>query len=215
MKDLKVLREKMVKEQLIARGIKDKSVLAAFRQIPREEFIPSEFKADAYGDYPVPIGSNQTISQPYIVALMTQELSLKKEDKVLEVGTGSGYQAAILAKICREVFGVERFPHLVKRAERVLNNLDITNVKIKSGDGTLGWEEFAPYDGIIVTASAPEIPQPLIEQLKEGGRLVIPVGNLNSQSLLRINKIENKIRKEFICDCVFVPLVGKYGWTRE
>lgn len=209
------LREKMVKEQLIARGIKDKKTLSAFKEVPRENFIPCEYHDSAYGDYPTPIGSGQTISQPYIVALMTEKLSLTKDDKVLEIGTGSGYQAAILAKICKEVYGVERFAHLAKRAKDALENLGIDNVKIKIADGTLGWDEYAPYDAIVVTAAAPEIPQPLVEQLKENGRLVIPVGSMGSQSLIRATKKKGELDKELICGCVFVPLVGKFGWSHQ
>lgn len=205
----------MVFEQLIARGIKDEAVLRVFREVPREMFMPREFSDSAYNDHPIPIGNGQTISQPYIVALMTEKLSLKNNDKVLEIGTGSGYQAAILAKICGKVYSIERFPNLAERAENVLRSLKIDNVEIKIGDGTLGWDKHAPYDAIIVTASAPEIPMPLIDQLAAGGRLIIPIGDRFSQLLIRFKKTNDRIEKEEICGCVFVPLVGRYGWQKE
>jgi protein-L-isoaspartate(D-aspartate) O-methyltransferase len=209
------LRDEMIERQLKARGITDEATLKAFRKIPREVFVPNIDKPSAYGDYPLPIGSGQTISQPYIVALMTESLSLNKQDKVLEVGTGSGYQAAILADICSKVYGVERFSHFAARALDTLKKLNITNVRIKTGDGTLGWPKHAPYDKIIVTAAAPEIPESLTNQLKEQGIMVIPVGSRWSQNLLKVTKKKAKIKKESICPCVFVPLVGKYGWSNR
>jgi protein-L-isoaspartate(D-aspartate) O-methyltransferase len=210
--DFNFSRKEMTNQQIEARGIKNKRVLSVFKEIPRELFISDQYQDSAYGDYPLPIGSGQTISQPYMVALMTEKLSLKETDIVLEVGTGSGYQAAILAKLCRQVYSVERFPLLAEKAKLVLSNLNIGNVEIKTGDGTLGWQEHAPYDAIIVTASAPQIPKPLVDQLKEGGRLVAPVGSLGSQSLVRATKRRKKLEEEHICGCVFVPLVGKFGW---
>lgn len=215
MKDFSLSREQMIKEQLLPRGIKDNLVLRAFREVPRELFIHDKFYNSAYSDHPLPIGEGQTISQPYIVALMTEKLSLDNNDRVLEIGTGSGYQAAILAKICKEVYSVERFPRLAENAKNILDNLGLDNIKIKVADGTLGWNDYAPYDGILVTASAPEVPNPLIKQLKEGGRLLIPVGGMGTQTLLRLRKIKDQIETEEICGCMFVPLFGKFGWKND
>ena len=211
--DFNKLRRLMVSEQLIPRGISDRSVLEAFRKVPRHEFVPEDLQQNAYNDYPLPIGENQTISQPYMVALMTECLKLKDADKVLEIGTGSGYQAAILGEIAREVYSVERFQHLADRASKILRLLDYRNVHIKSGDGTLGWSEFAPYDGIIVTAGAPSVPDSLVKQLKDGGRLVIPIDRGGfDQILTLVERIGPTIRTSDICACTFVPLIGKEGW---
>ncbi|MGE4357496.1 MAG: protein-L-isoaspartate(D-aspartate) O-methyltransferase [Candidatus Omnitrophota bacterium] len=209
------LRQKMVNDQLLSRGIKDKRVIEAFLKVPRHKFVSENNITEAYDDHPLPIGEGQTISQPYMVALMTECLDLKGEEKVLEIGTGSGYQTAILAELALEVYSIERFSSLAEKARLALTDLGYKNIKIKIGDGTLGWEEFAPYDRIIVTAGAPEIPPPLILQLKENGRLVIPLGDSFSQVLTVIEKIGNRIKKEEICGCVFVPLVGRYGWDKE
>ena len=208
-------RKKMAEEQLVARGINDKKVLDAFIKVPRHKFIPQGRISEAYGDYPVSIGEGQTISQPYMAALMTQCLKLKKTDKVLEIGTGSGYQAAILAELAFEIYTVERFSSLSKRAQKILKDLGYSNIKLKVSDGTLGWAEFAPYDGIIVTSGAPQAPQPLKEQLKEGGRLVIPIGGSFSQTLTVIKRDKDKFTEGQICGCAFVPLVGKYGWIKN
>ncbi|MFH1857120.1 MAG: protein-L-isoaspartate(D-aspartate) O-methyltransferase [Candidatus Omnitrophota bacterium] len=205
-------RRKMVLTQLIPRGINNPLVLKAFEKVPREEFIPLNCRADAYQDYPLPIGNGQTISQPFMVALMTQALELKKEDCVLEIGTGSGYQTAILAEIARKVFTVERFPDLSEGAQVILNKLGYENIFFKTGDGSRGWTENAPYHGVIVTAAAPSLPLPLIEQLIEEGRMIIPVGEMFGQSLIRARKIKGKLEKENICGCVFVPLIGEFGW---
>lgn len=205
------LRKQMVETQLIPRGIKDKKVIEAFLKVPREEFVPEEMKKYAYDDTPLPIGKGQTISQPYMVALMTELLQLKGGERVLEIGTGSGYQAAILAEIGCEVYSVERIPELAERAKKILQKFGY-NVKIKVGDGTVGWQEWAPYDGIIVTAGGPKIPDALIEQLKEGGRLVMPVGDMYFQDLIRVTKIRGKLYKENFGGCQFVPLKGKNGW---
>ncbi len=210
--DFERLRKKMVETQLIPRGIKDKKVIEAFLTVPREKFVPENLKESAYDDTPLPIGEGQTISQPYIVALMTELLQLKGGEKVLEIGTGSGYQAAILSEIGCEVYSVERIPSLAKRAGKILQQLGYI-VKIKIGDGTLGWEEYAPYDGIIVTAAGPKIPQSLLTQLKEGGRIVMPVGDLFTQDLIRITKVKGKFIKENFGGCQFVPLKGKEGWN--
>jgi len=210
--DFERLRKKMVETQLIPRGIRNKKVIEAFLVVPREKFVPENLKESAYDDTPLPIGEGQTISQPYIVALMTELLDLKSEEKVLEIGTGSGYQAAILSEIGCEVYSVERIPALATKAGKILQQLGY-NVKIKIGDGTLGWEEYTPYDGIIVTAGGPKIPQSLLTQLKEGGRLVMPVGDMFSQDLIRITKVKGKFIKENFGTCQFVPLKGKEGWN--
>jgi len=213
--DYKREREEMVRTQIESRGITDRLLLEAMRKIPREKFVDEEFKGSAYEDHPLPIGEGQTISQPYIVALMTQSLKLKGKEKVLEIGTGSGYQTAILAELSREVYSIERYESLVARARLVLESLGYTNVQIFTGDGTEGLEEYAPYDRIIVTAAAPQVPPPLIEQLAEGGRLVIPVGSLYSQDLQVVEKKRGKIFTRTEGGCVFVPLVGKYGWQKD
>jgi len=213
--DYKREREEMVRTQIESRGITDRLLLEAMRKIPREKFVDEEFKGSAYEDHPLPIGEGQTISQPYIVALMTQSLKLKGKEKVLEIGTGSGYQTAVLAELSREVYSIERYESLVARARLVLESLGYTNVQIFTGDGTEGLEEYAPYDRIIVTAAAPQVPPPLIEQLAEGGRLVIPVGSLYSQDLQVVEKKRGKIFTRTEGGCVFVPLVGKYGWQKD
>lgn len=213
--DYEILRERMVREQLIPRGIKNQKVLDAFRKVERHKFIPENLRNSAYADFPVPIGEGQTISQPYIVALMTECLNLNGQDKVLEIGTGSGYQAAILAELAGEVYTIERFETLAKRAEAILNELGYTNIKIKVGDGTLGWEEAAPFDKIIITAASPQIPLPLTEQLRENGKLILPLGESFSQVLTLVEKKKGKLEFMDICGCVFVPLVGKHGWSNR
>lgn len=210
-----ILRNVMVQQQLISRGIADKRVLYAFKKIPRHLFVPNNLLNSAYEDHPLPIGEGQTISQPYIVALMTECLNLKGTEKVLEIGTGSGYQTVILAELASSVYSIERFPHLVEKAQNTIRQLGYQNIFIKAGDGTCGWQEHSPYDGIIVTAGSPSVPQPLIAQLRNGGRLVIPVGSKFSQTLTVVEKIDNELRTTSICDCVFVPLVGKYGWSNN
>jgi protein-L-isoaspartate(D-aspartate) O-methyltransferase len=202
----------MVEEQLIARGISDPKVLAAFRKVPRHEFVPPELWDSAYNDHPLPIGSGQTISQPYMVALMTECLKLKGPEKVLEIGTGSGYQLAILLEIVEEAYSIERIGPLAERADVTLRRLGYGNFKIVAGDGTMGLEEYKPYDGIMVTAAAPKIPASLVAQLEEGGRLVIPVGSAFSQILMVVEKRGGAVRQSEVCGCVFVPLVGKDGW---
>ncbi|MFH1460778.1 MAG: protein-L-isoaspartate(D-aspartate) O-methyltransferase [Candidatus Omnitrophota bacterium] len=206
------LRKKMVEFQLMARGIKDTRVLDVFLKIPRHEFVPEELIKSAYEDCPLPIGNGQTISQPYMVALMTELLGLTGREKVLELGTGSGYQTAVLAELAKEVYSIERIKKLSKAAWEQLQRFNYSNVKLEVGDGSLGWAEFAPYDAIIVTASAPETPKILIEQLKDNGRLVIPVGGRFSQELLLIEKEPGEIKTHEICGCVFVPLLGEQGW---
>lgn len=204
----------MVDEQLISRGISDRRVLGAFLKIERHKFIPAELRTSAYADFPVPIGEGQTISQPYIVALMTECLGLTGKEKVLEIGTGSGYQTAILAELAKEVYSIERLPGLTKKAEDILKELGYANIKIKCADGSLGWPEAAPFDRIIITAASPQIPLPLSEQLKENGRMLLPLGETFSQVLTQIEKKDNKLSVVQVCACVFVPLVGKYGWKK-
>ncbi len=211
--DFDSMRAAMVTEQLIPRDISDKKILEVFRKVPRHEFVPEELRQNAYNDYPLPIGDNQTISQPYMVALMTECLKLKGAERVLEVGTGSGYQAAILAEIAEEVYSVERFEDLVGKASKILSSLGYDNIHIRVGDGTLGWSDFAPYDGIVVTAGAPSIPDSLVKQLKDGGRLVIPVDRGGfGQVLTLVERIGQTTRTSEICACTFVPLIGKEGW---
>jgi len=202
----------MVETQIAARGIRDPRVLAAMRKVPRHLFVDEALKDQAYGDYPLPIGEGQTISQPYIVALMTEALELKGPEKVLEVGTGSGYQAAILAELARWVYSIERYPSLAYQAKRTLERLGYNNVIIRVGDGTKGWPEAAPFDAIIVTAAGPKIPEPLLEQLKDGGRLVMPVGDEWSQYLIKVTKKGDKLYKENLGAVRFVKLVGEYGF---
>ncbi|MFQ5952803.1 MAG: protein-L-isoaspartate(D-aspartate) O-methyltransferase [Candidatus Omnitrophota bacterium] len=208
-------RRKMVEQQLIPRGISDAKVLDAFGKVPRHIFVPSPCTIASYADHPLPIGCGQTISQPYIVALMTESLRLKGGEKVLEIGTGSGYQAAILAEICSEVYTVEQEGKLLEQAKKTLTKEGYSNIFYKCSDGTEGWEEHAPYDGIIVTAAAPDVPEPLKQQLADGGWLVIPVGTLYSQMLVGLEKRGSEYTHENICGCVFVPLVGRYGWRSE
>ena len=203
----------MVKEQLISRSISDERVLKAMSFLPRHLFVDQAFWPRAYGDHPLPIGGDQTISQPYIVALMTQELKLSGGEKILEIGTGSGYQAALLAVLDCTVYTVERNRELAKKAEKAIKKLNLKNVSIKLGDGSIGWTEKAPFDRIIVTAGAPDIPEDLMDQLAIGGRIVIPVGNRVSQNLTVIIKGENIIEKNELCGCAFVPLLGKQGWA--
>jgi len=210
--DFDALRKLMVERQLIERGIKDKRVLDVFLKIPRHKFIAPELANSAYDDCPLPIGSGQTISQPFMVALMTELLALKGTERVLELGTGSGYQTAILAALAKEVYSVERIEKLANAANERLDDMGINNVHIQIGDGTLGLEDFQPYEAIMVTAGAPEIPRALTEQLSEGGRLVIPEGGRFTQTLMLLEKHEGKIAQQEICGCVFVPLLGKQGW---
>ncbi len=205
-------RQRMVDEQLIPRGISDHRVLSAMRKLPRHLFVEEALQDRAYGDYALPIGEKQTISQPYMVALMTEALELNGSEIVLEIGTGSGYQAAILAELSRQVYSIERIPNLALRARKVIEDLGYKNVDIKIYDGTLGWEEKAPFDGIIVTASAPDIPKSLTDQLKLGGRLVIPVGTRHFQTLIKVVKKKDGLVKMPLTECVFVPLIGTYGW---
>ena len=201
-------RERMVREQLMARGIHAEAVLEAFLRVPRHEFVNSALGLQTYSDGPLPIGEGQTISQPYIVALMTELLQLKGPEKVLEIGTGSGYQAAILAELAREVYTIEILPGLARRAQKLLTELGYKNIRVKCGDGYLGWPEFAPFDCIIVTCAAKDIPEPLIAQLAESGRLVIPEGE-EYQELKLLTKIQGEIQQENIAPVRFVPMQRK------
>jgi protein-L-isoaspartate(D-aspartate) O-methyltransferase len=206
-------REKMIQDQVIGRGVKDARVADAMRKVPREFFVESALASRAYDDGPLPIGEKQTISQPYMVGLMTEALELKGNEKVLEVGTGSGYQTAVLGLIAAQVFSIEKIRPLSARARAVLDELDYYNVALHVGDGTIGWSDHAPYDAIIVTAGAPGIPKPLLDQLGVGGRLVIPLGNEESQVLKRIRRTESGFDEENLGECRFVKLWGKYGWA--
>jgi protein-L-isoaspartate(D-aspartate) O-methyltransferase len=204
----------MVEHQLIPRGISGASVLEAMKKVERHKFVPEEFLDSAYGDHPLPIGNGQTISQPYIVALMTETLGLTGKEKVLEIGTGSGYQTAILAELSAMVYSVERIAPLAERASRILAELGYKNIEIDVSDGSLGWDEHAPYDAVIVTASCPEKPKTLLKQLADGGRLAAPIGGTFGQVLTLFEKKKETITAREVCGCVFVPLVGKEGWKR-
>ncbi len=202
----------MVDEQISARGVKDERVLAAMRKVPRHEFIPEAIRGMAYADNALPLGESQTISQPYIVALMTELLELKGSERVLEIGTGSGYQTAILAELCGKVYTVERIKILADRARATLDLLGYRTVASKVYDGTYGWKEMGPFDAIMVTASAPDVPTPLVEQLKQDGRMVIPVGERYGQQLIKIIRTPDGIVTQKSIPCMFVPLIGNHAW---
>lgn len=204
----------MVHDQLHGRDIRDPRTLAAMNEVPRHLFVDDAMQARAYGDYPLPIGSGQTISQPYVVALMTQSLGLQGGEKVLEIGTGSGYQAAVLSRLAAQVYTVERLNALLAGARRVFDKLHYFNIRAKLDDGTLGWTEFAPYDAIIVTAGGPEIPEPLIAQLADAGRLIMPVGDQHEQVLQLLEKRDGRQSLTLLAGVRFVDLVGEHGWTR-
>ena len=208
-------RERMVRQQIAARGIRAERVLDAMRSVPRHLFVPLESRHSAYMDGPLSIGLGQTISQPYIVALMTEALELKCNGGVLEIGTGSGYQAAILSQLASHVYTVERIPELASRAQDLFRQLGYDNISMHVGDGTLGWLEHAPYEAIIITAAAPEIPRPLTDQLAEGGRLVAPIGGSWSQSLVRVRKQRGHLRRQELTSVAFVPLIGQHGWPEK
>jgi len=208
-------RSHMVEAQLVARGLTDERLLAAFRKVPRHLFIPKEFQHEAYADHPLPIGLGQTISQPYIVALMTEALRLQGHERVLEIGTGSGYQTAILAELALEVFSVERLAELIPAVRERLVALGYVNVHLTVGNGSPGWPEYAPYDAILVSAAAPDVPEPLVTQLTDHGRLVLPIGSPQAQMLVHVEKRSGALRRKELASCVFVPLVGKYGWPGE
>jgi protein-L-isoaspartate(D-aspartate) O-methyltransferase len=208
-------RRDMVERQMCQRGIRSPRVLDALSSVQRHLFVPPQLAANAYRDEPLPIGEGQTISQPFIVAAMTEALSLEGIEKVLEVGAGSGYQAAVLSLLAREVIAVESQTSLAAAARERLARLGYSNVRIVEGDGSLGWPSDAPYDAILVTAAAPAIPPPLIEQLAEGGRLVIPVGSVKDQELLRVTKSGGKVTQQSLFACRFVPLLGRFGWQQK
>ena len=207
-------RKQMVRDQLMLRGLRDPRLLSAFESVPRHLFVPKEYRHHAYADGPFPIGFNQTISQPYIVALMTHLLELKGSERVLEVGTGSGYQAAILSHLAAEVHTIEIVPELAAQAEKVLRELEYRNVHCHLADGSLGWTDAAPYDGILVTAAAPSAPQTLLSQLAEGGRLVLPVGDRGYQELEIWRNANGKFSRRPSLGVAFVPLRGEYGWKK-
>ncbi|MBI3087591.1 MAG: protein-L-isoaspartate(D-aspartate) O-methyltransferase [Candidatus Omnitrophica bacterium] len=208
-------RRQMVKEQLQLRGITDPRVLQAFLTVPRHLFVPREHAGAAYEDHPIPIGGGQTISQPYMVALMTQLLRLQGHERVLEVGTGSGYQLAILAELALEVYSIDRLPELAQDAFGRLEHLGYLNVYGRVGNGALGWPEHAPYNGIVVAAAAPEVPPPLLDQLADAGRLVIPLGSQQAQMLTLLERRGARVDRTEITSCVFVPLLGEYGWPLQ
>jgi len=206
------MRRAMVIGQLSRRGIKDKKILDVFEKVPRHKFIDPKFHKEAYSDFPLPIGSGQTISQPYMVAFMAQLLDIEKSDSILEIGTGSGYQTAILAELAGRVFSIERIKDFTERSGAVLRELGYENITLKTDDGTLGWAEFSPFDKIIVSASAESVPGPLMKQLKSPGRLVMPIGQAVGQALLLAKKNHaGEIIEEHACGCIFVPLIGRYG----
>jgi protein-L-isoaspartate(D-aspartate) O-methyltransferase len=208
-------RMKMVDTQIRARGIRDPRVLKALEKVPRHLFVNEALRDQAYNDNPLPIDGGQTISQPYIVALMTEALELKGSEKVLEIGTGSGYQAAILAELVDHVFSIDRIASLAGNARRLLESLNYYNIAIRVGDGTLGWKDEAPFDAVMVTAGAPDIPKTLVEQIAVGGRLVVPVGGRHSQVLIKLTRLSESahdVKKEDLGGCRFVDLIGEYGW---
>ncbi len=209
------LREKMVRKQIVARGIKNQQVIDAFRKVPRHKFLDGKLLNEAYNDHPLPLTRGQTISQPYIVALMTELLEVYDNGKVLEIGTGSGYQTAILAELADRVHSVERLPELSQAAGQILQELGYKNIQLHVGDGSKGWQEQAPYDRIIVTASAPNIPQPLLDQLKENGKIVIPLGSNFGQDLVVGEKHKGELKIFNYGKVVFVPLIGAFGWNDE
>jgi protein-L-isoaspartate(D-aspartate) O-methyltransferase len=211
--DYRLARERMVNNQIASRGVRDKGVLSAMRKVQRHLFVEEALIAEAYNDHPLPIGHKQTISQPYIVALMTEALELTSKEKTLELGTGSGYQTAILAELSERVYTIERIRPLMEQARTLLlNKLGYTNILFKSYDGTLGWEEYAPFDAIMITAGAPKIPEPLLNQLNDDGRMIIPIGDRFSQELIKVTKIKDDYREINLGGCRFVDLIGAHGW---
>ena len=207
------LRERMVRDLIEGRGVRDPRVLEAMRQIPRHLFVPDHLGGQAYGDHALPIGSEQTISQPYVVARMSELANVSPEHSVLEIGTGSGYQTAVLARLARWVYSLERIGSLARQAIENTRELGLENVKIQAFDGTVGWSEFAPFDRIIVTAGAPGAPQPLLDQLAVGGLLLIPEGSREGQQLVTYRKLKRAVRRVETDEVSFVPLIGRHGWT--
>lgn len=216
MRSFSIARRRMVEEQVIARGITDQRVIDAMFKVPRHKFVEQALEGKAYQDAPLPIGEKQTISQPYMVAVMSEALALDGSETVLEIGTGSGYQAAVLALLADRVFSLERIPSLARRARKVLDECGFGKVNIRLADGTQGWQEMAPFDAILVTAGAPDVPQHYLDQLALGGRLIIPVGDRESQLLLRVTRTgENEYQEEQMLGCRFVPLIGNHGWQER
>ncbi|MBA3438378.1 MAG: protein-L-isoaspartate(D-aspartate) O-methyltransferase [Pyrinomonadaceae bacterium] len=214
--EFRMQRERMVEGLRSRYQIKDERVLNAMREVPRHVFVPEALQSRAYGDHALPIAASQTISQPYIVARMSELLELTKESRVLEIGAGSGYQTAILAKLAAQVFAIERIAELAREAQARIRSLGIYNATVKCFDGTFGWNAHAPYNGVLVAAGGPEVPEPLVAQLKIGGRLVIPVGpTREAQSLVRVIRNEEGYEREDHGPCAFVPLIGRYGWTTD
>jgi protein-L-isoaspartate(D-aspartate) O-methyltransferase len=207
--DFAAERESMVRWQIVARGVRDERVLAALRTVPREEFVPEPLRASSYSDHPLPIGYDQTISQPFIVAFMTEQLRIHSTDRVLEIGTGSGYQAAILAHLAAEVYSIEIIEPLARSAEATLQRLGYKNVHVKAGDGYKGWPEHAPFDAVIVTCAPDHVPPPLLEQTKNGGRIVIPFGRAGDQNLYLLEKQGGKLRQNAVLPVQFVPMTGE------
>ncbi|HJU11518.1 MAG TPA: protein-L-isoaspartate(D-aspartate) O-methyltransferase [Candidatus Binataceae bacterium] len=210
--DLNEAREKMVTEQLERRGIRDSRVLAAMRLVERDRFIPAEYAEHAYDDGPLPIGSSQTISQPYIVGLMSEVAVLQGHERVLEIGTGSGYQAAILSQLAAEVYSIESVQSLHDHAREVVSEMHLPNVHLRCGDGSVGWPEKAPFDAILVTAAMPGVARPLLDQLTSDGRLVAPIGEEDLQTLVRLRKVNNSWQEEYFGECRFVKMTGKHGF---
>lgn len=210
-----IARKRMIDEQILARNIRDSRVIKAMSEIPRHLFVPEALRDQAYSDYPLNIGEGQTISQPFIVAMMSELLELKGTERVLEIGTGSGYQAAVLALLCKHVYTIERIRSLANKARRVLYDIGIMNFTLRIGDGTMGWPEEAPFDGIICTAGSPSIPKVYVDQLAEGGRLIIPVGDQFTQQLVVAGKVNGSIQQRAVSGCRFVKLIGKYGWQND
>ena len=208
-------REEMVKGQIVARGITDEKVISAMRHVPRHFFVSEALTDQAYGDFPLPLGEQQTISQPYIVAEMTQALELSKEDRVLEIGTGSGYQAAIIAQIAYRVYTIERIHSLLLKARSLFDRLLYHNIITRYSDGTKGWTDESPFDAIIITAGAPKIPETLVNQLAMGGRMAIPVGDQYSQELIKLHRGKNGIHQTSLGGCRYVKLVGEHGWREK
>jgi len=214
MMDYTVARRRMVQQQIVARGVTDLRLIDAMNRVPRHFFVDEGLRGHAYADASLPIGHKQTISQPYMVAAMSAALELQGQERVLEIGTGSGYQTAILATLAKRVYSVERIAVLAARARKVLDQLQLSNVNIKIADGTLGWKDQAPFDAILVAAGAPDVPQEYLNQLSVGGKLVLPVGGYNQQSLIRISRLdENQFQREELMGCRFVPLIGEAGWS--
>ena len=213
--DFALARERMVKDQLRARGIRDERVLQVMGRIPRHLFIEETLANEAYDDHPVPIGEKQTISQPYIVALMTEALELTGKENTLEIGTGSGYQTAILAELSNRVYTIDRIESLLLNARKILAQLGYDNIVFKVFDGTMGWEDYSPFDAIMVTAGSPSLPRPLLDQLADNGRMIIPVGDRHTQELIKVIRRGKRLEQESLGGCRFVNLIGVHGWRDE